>query len=466
MKKTESQKDSIKQKGDIKFIVLPWDLLEEKEDTTRYPLGVAYLGSFLESKGYKTSLLNLSYTAQNELEEPIINMDMNDNTVVCISVLSENRTSLLRITKIIKRLNSQVKIIVGGQHPTFLYEQILNNFPIDFVVLGEGEITLLELLESNFDINYLKNIKGIAFKYNEKIIKTPPRERIKDLDSLPFPKHEFFKNNIENSGTAIMITSRGCPFNCGFCPSSAYWGRYRTQRSAESVFREMEDLIKSFPDLRRISFFDDEFLVDNNRIIRLCNLIIKSNLKIEWDCIGRLSSINEEIIRLMKKSGCTSINFGFESGSQKILDNIGKEVKIEQVLKIIKMLDRNEMGWWGTFFIGYPGENSKTIKETIKFAKTIKFDVEPKILLVYPGTKIYNLAKEKKLLTEDYWLTDGLVPLYTCEHPKWKLWLWCFKIGFFSNFYTGTLFNFLNRRIFIKLKPRNFYRVFKRYVLN
>jgi radical SAM superfamily enzyme YgiQ (UPF0313 family) len=179
-----------------------------------------------------------------------------------------------------------------------------------------------------------------------------------------------------------------------------------------------------------------------------------------------VSSINEELIKIMKEAGCTEIIFGIESGSQRILDGIGKKVKIEDIIKSINLCKKYNIEINYLTIVGLPGENSKSVNESIKLAKKLKMVSEPAILIIYPGTEVYRLAKEKGQLTDDYWLTENLCPLYTSEHPKWRLWLWSFKTGFITHFYAeeGNLKEFLNRKIFIKLKPHNFFRIFKRYV--
>ena len=143
----------------------------------------------------------------------------------------------------------------------------------------------MDSINNKKPISKFKKIKGIAFKHNEEIIKTEPRERIRDLDSLPLPKHDFFKNTIRKFNTVYMLTSRGCPFGCSFCPSSAYWGRCMIQRSAKNVFKEMKYLIKKFPNIEQIYFMDDEFICNNKRIIDLCKMILKDKMKIKWKCL-------------------------------------------------------------------------------------------------------------------------------------------------------------------------------------
>jgi len=455
----------------IMLSIAPWDLWEDEEDT-HYPVGQAYLGAVLDEAGYETELLNLTNSKWEDVQEEVINkIKQWKPDIFGVSILSNSRTSALKLLKTIKKISPKTKIIAGGIHTTFLYEQVLDNYPVDFVVLGEGDKTILELIkaiEQKKNLSYFKKINGIAYKFKGEIIKSKTRERITNLDSLPIPKHDFFKQFINKSNCAYIMTSRGCPFNCSFCPSSAYWGRRLVQRSAENVFKEIKYLIKKYPNLNFIRFLDDEFICNNQRVIDLCKMILKEDINIKWNCLGRASSMNEELVKWMKKAGCVEITFGIESGSQRILDKMGKKVKISQIINAFELCKKYKIIPSFLAIIGSPGENSESVNETIKLARRLNEAVEPAILIVFPGTDVCRLAEEKGLITKDYWLGEGLCPLYTCEHSKLKLWLWCFKVGLITNFYStkGSLREFLYRKIVKKINPHNFLRIFKRYISN
>lgn len=459
------------QKMKFMLAMAPWDLWENEDDTL-YPLGLAYLGAVLEKNNYETDILNLTYSNWEDVKQSAIEKIKSFNPdIFGISILSNSRISAKKLIEEVKKINPNVIIIAGGVHTTFLYNQILNYYPVDYAVLGEAEITIIELLnaiKNKKSVEDFKKIKGIAFKHNNEIIKTEPRERIRNLDELPFPKHEYFEKTIKKYNTAYLMTSRGCPFGCSFCPSSAYWGRCMIQRSAKNVFEEIKYLIKKYPNIQKIYFLDDEFLVNNKRVIELCKMIINDNIKIKWSCLGRASSINEELVRWIKKAGCLEVIFGVESGSQRILDNIGKKVKVEQIEDAIKLCKNYGLSTSFLSIVGLPGEDCKSAMETAKLAKKVNEVAEPAILIVFPGTRVYELAKQKGMMTDDYWLSEGLCPLYTAEHSKAKLWWWAFKVGFITHMHAdnGNPVEFLNRKIFSKIKPSNFIRIFKRYVTN
>jgi len=455
----------------MKFLLAmaPWDMWEGEDDTL-YPLGLAYLGAVLEKNNHEVDILNLTYSNWEDVKPNAIEKIKSFNPdILGISILSNSRISTKRLIEEAKKINPNLIVIAGGVHTTFLYNQILENYPVDYAVLGEAEKTIIELsdaIKNKKPLEDFKKIKGIAFKEKNQIIKTEPRERIRNLDELPFPKHEFFEKTILKYDTAYMMTSRGCPFGCSFCPSSAYWGRCMIQRSAENILEEIKYLLKKYPNIKKIYFLDDEFLVNNNRIIQLCKMLIENNIKIKWSCLGRASSINDELISWIKRAGCFEVIFGVESGSQRILDNIGKKVKVEQIENAIKICKKYGLSTSFLSIIGLPGETYKSAMETAKLAKKVKEVAEPAILIVFPGTRVYELAKEKGMMADDYWMSEGLCPLYTAEHSKAKLWLWSFKVGLTTHLYAdnGNPLEYLNRKIFSKLKPRNFIRIFKRYV--
>ncbi|MFH1358679.1 MAG: radical SAM protein [archaeon] len=472
MKTILTEKREEKRKQRVMFAIAPWDMWGG-EDDSGYPTGIAYLAAVLEREGYEVSVLNLTYTRYEDVIEDVkrkikeINPD-----IFGINIMTNSRNSALKLLNVVKEINPNIPIIAGGVHTTILPEQVLNNFPVDFLVLGEGEITLTELvstLKEKKPLKDFKKIKGIAFKYNGEILTTEKRERIRDLDSLPIPKHELFSEIIEKSGEASVMTSRGCPYACSFCPSSVHWGRYMIQRSVENVFKEVQYLIERFPSLKSIFFFDDEFICNKERVIKLCKMMIDNNVNIGWTCLGRVTSIDEELVSWMKRAGCKEMIFGVESGSQKILDALGKKVKIHQIVEAFRICKKYKIPTRCLTIIGLPGENSQTVKETIKLVKKVRDTSEPAILLVFPGTRIYEIAKEKGVLDDEYWLSDKLVPFYTGEHSKMQLWWWSFKVGFYSRLYAKpfSLFEFFNRKILQKLDNiQGFKRIFKRYVTN
>jgi len=412
------------------------------ERSISYPVGLATLGAVLEKEGHEIKVFDLSDIAWDEakiIAEETIEKQKPD--IVGISNMCTNRVSSFKLIKLTKKINPNIKIIMGGVHPTLMYKQLLNNFPIDYIVLGEGEKTTPELirnLENKPHFKFLKDITGIAYKRDGEIIFTGNREKMnnEELDNLPFPKHSYFKEKINKYGIAYIASSRGCPFNCIFCSSSQYWGRHRTQRSAKNVFEEIKYLKKQFPNLKSLYFVDDEFICDKKRIIDLCDIMIKEKINLTWECLGRASSISEELVKHMKEAGCTKIKMGIETGSAKLLKSINKMVTPKQIIDASKVIQKCGVTISAFLIVGFPGEDKDTINETISLLKEIKVVGEPAILQVYPGTALYDYCKEKGYLIDEYWIEDNPVPLFLYEHSKNKLMFWVTKITFWSAVYS------------------------------
>ena len=356
----------------ILFINPPSETPFEKDDPY-YPLGLLYLASILEKEGHKVLVKDYFKDSWNNVKDEIIRIVKNYSPdIVGLSCVTMNRISCFKLSRITKKINSRIKIIMGGAHTISLYEQILLNHPIDVIVIGEGEITTPKLIKALEKNKSLKKVKGVAFKDNGKVRFTGFRKHILELDEIPFPKHELFREKIKKTKTATIITSRGCPFKCIFCSTSKYWGRCWRSRSAKNVVDEIEYLIEKFPYLEKIIFPDDTFILDNQRVINICNELLKRKIKINWQCAGRLDRVSEEMLRKMKKAGCKLIAYGIESGSPKMLKIIKKNITQEQIIKAIELTNKVSLNYGTFFMVGNPGESWETVKETVSFNNKLK----------------------------------------------------------------------------------------------
>jgi len=392
---------------------------------SQYPLGLLYLQGALEKEKHQTIVQDYNRYDWEKVKDKIIDSIKQLNPdVVGLNCVTMNRTAGFKIAKIVKKINPKIKIILGGIHASSLYKQILENFPIDAIVIGESDHTIGPLINAFEKNESLKNVKGIAYKNTKnEIIVTKPNIPIHDLDSIPFPRHEVFRKVIEKTKTAVMITSRGCPFGCTFCSTSRYWGRMWRPRNYKNVVDEIESLVQTFPELEMIQFYDDTFTLNNKRVIDICNEIMKRKIKINWICAGRVDVITREMLVKMKQAGCVDISYGVESGSEKILKAIDKNITKEQVKKVIDMTNSVGLPYEVYLMVGPPGENWETVKETVKFLKTLKNVNVNSVakLQLYPNTATYDLAKKQSLVDDSYWLTENLVPFYTYENSEDEL---------------------------------------------
>ena len=391
-----------------------------------YPLGLLYLDAVLNKAGYEVMVKNYYSNDYKSAREDILDTILEFKPrVIGFNCMTMNRTACFQLTKEIKELYpnpKEIDIIMGGVHASSMYEQIIKNIPVDIIVTGEGEQNIVAVMEAIEMKRYLADIPGIAFKFDEEVAYTGPAKQIEDLDSIPFPRHEIFAEQIKKTKCARMMTSRGCPFGCTYCSTSAYWGRRWRPRSAANVVAEIEDILNKMPFVEEIFFYDDTFTVDNQRVIDICNLLIDKGIKLRLKCSGRVDRVSKEMLIKMKEAGFVNIAYGIESGSEKMLKSMNKGITKEQIKYAIDLTNEVGLFWSGYMLVGCPGETWATINESIEFMKTLKgFDIDAvSPLEIYPNTEVYRLAKEKGF-DENFWLTDKLVPHYTYEHSEDEL---------------------------------------------
>lgn len=383
----------------------------QKVGFTLPPLGLAYMASVLREKGYDVVIHDMKVNRK----EP----DFSIFDVIGITADAMRYKEGLRLSRIAKE-NGRI-VIMGGPHPTFLDEDALKSGCIDFVVRGEGEETLPELLETIKQKRSPHAVKGISFLDNGSIHRTPDRTPVKDLDTLPFPARDILP--MESYRTLEMgkrkvtsiITSRGCPYGCTFCASSEFSGYKWRARRPEKVVDEIEDILNNYG-FNAIAFLDDNFTLDPKRVIAICDEIIKRRIDIYWWCFSRADVIikNEEMVKRMAEAGARYIFIGFESGRQELLDRYKKRTKISEAMEAVNLLKGYGIETHASFIIGGIDETKEMVKETIRFAKALDPEaVQFSILTPYPGTRLFGEVKDR-ITTYDW-------NLYDCLHSVIKL---------------------------------------------
>ena len=367
------------------------------EDVIVPPIGIYYVGSVLKENHYDVEILN--WCRMNETPEDIEKILFEKKPdVIGFSILQANRWAGIEIAKIAKRIDPKVKIVFGGITPTFLWKHFLTHFPeIDFVVIGEGEYTFLNLvkfLENNKE-HYIGDIRGIAFRKDGKVVRTAPSEPIHHIDTLPVPAKYFEYRHLS--------LTRGCPGKCSFCGSPKFWGPKVRFHSVEYFVDELERLYK-----KGINFFyfsDDTFSVDKNRVIGICKKILEKGLNITWVAISRVNYMSEDLLCWMRKAGCIQISYGVESGSKKIRSLLNKKIANDEIEKAFAMTLKYGILPRAYFIYGCPGETHRTIHETIDLIKKIKpLVIHFFVLSLFPGTRLYEEYKKKMKVTDDIWL--------------------------------------------------------------
>ncbi len=400
------------------------------------PLGLGYIAGVAARAGYEINLVDCSNLNYDRCAQIVEN---NSPDVVGITCNTGIRHESFRLAKLVKAISPNSLIVMGGPHASALPELILRHYgEVDVVVRGEGEETFLDLLrkyESPGSGNGLRSVRGLSYRDGGRIIHTQDRDSIKDLDTLPFPAWRFFdldeynKNkNVEkfdvraflNVKAAPMITSRGCPYLCTFCYSD-FWGKRYRARSAASVASEMEYLNSSYG-VEYIRFFDDDFIFSRKRATEICQEIIRRGLdkRIVWRCEARVDHADEELFRRLRAAGCHMLEFGIESGSQKILDNLKKGITVQQIRDAFRLAHKAGVETKALLMLGNPGETVGTIKETIRLLREIKPTYTVAALLaVMPSTKICDEMLSHGEIEENTWLDERvLFPLYTVDHSE------------------------------------------------
>ncbi|PVX23287.1 MAG: B12-binding domain-containing radical SAM protein [Candidatus Bathyarchaeum sp.] len=362
------------------------------------PLGLGYIAAALELDGVYSTIIDMNFLEMktNDLKQRIEQVKPN---IVGISSMSSNYQNAVDVAKSIKSWFPETTIVLGGVHATFMYEEILNSVPeIDVIVRYEGEITFSQLVKTIENRGDLKTVKGIAFRdENRKVVTTPQMELVEDLDSLPFPAYHLIEPTVEEYigkhkiRAFPLLTTRGCPYDCIFCSTTALHGRKYRTRSVSNIIEHIEYLIDTYR-INTISFADDNFTMQQDRIFELCNQIKKHNLSIQWGCSTRTDLLSTKLLRKMKEAGCNNLFFGIESASEKVLKIIKKGVSIAHSKKIVKQAEKLGIKTHCSFILGLPGETSESLNDIIKFIKETKPTgrVLPNLLENHPGTELYQ----------------------------------------------------------------------------
>ena len=394
-------------------------------DGSHYPLGLPYLHSYVESRGHEARGLFLnSYGWElcfEEVEKALMEFRPD---IVGFQMLTQNRVSTYRLMEHIHERYPEMQIVAGGVHSTLMYEQLVKKYPYMIIVLGEGEITFAELIKTLNEKGELEGVDGIVFYKDGRVVTTKTRPLIQNLDILPFPKHELYFTRNRTMGA--LLTSRGCPSRCSFCALDSISRGVNRTRSVKNVMEEIEDMIKKFPQMKMIWIHDDTFFLNNDRVIELCDEIIKRKIKVEFVSSGRIKPFTEKMAKKLEEANFTKIMFGLESGVNEILVKAHKGVTQETTLDTFRIISKTKMEVMCFLIVGLPGETEETILKTADFVKKLQrmkyiHYGDAAIIRLYPGTEVCRLAIESGQISEDIWLTDATTPLYEVEHSKEEL---------------------------------------------
>lgn len=421
----------------MKIVLLqpPYTIAKNKYKQAVPPLGLAYIAAVLEKHHHSVQIIDSVIEGIDR--EEMVDSDFKtyglslpdiyskvaefEPDIIGISCpFSSQRINAYKLAEYLKERMKHIPIIMGGEHPSACPEDSLEFQAIDYVVIGEGEYTMLQLVNyfsNNEDVN-IEEIDGLAY-INDlgRIVIQPKKQFIGNLDELPIPaRHllpmeKYFDVNMpqglitKHKENTAITASRGCPCRCVFCSTSNFWGNRVRLRGPQQVVDEIR-FLKDTYGIKEIQFLDDNLTANYENAKTLFELIIREKLDIKWTTPQGIAiwTLDYPLLKLMKESGCYAITLGVESGSQRVLSKvIGKPIKLEIVSKVVNEARSLGLYVFAFFVIGLPGETYEELRETFKVARGLKLDIPVfSFALPLPGTRLYDICKEEKYISDTY----------------------------------------------------------------
>jgi anaerobic magnesium-protoporphyrin IX monomethyl ester cyclase len=366
-----------------------------------FPLGLSYLAAVLQKKGhevliydadcnvnpskmdfarleedyplYLSALKDDSHAVWREMNETLRNFEPD---VVGITVWTTFAASAFKIAQLCKKYKENLPVIAGGPHCSIKPDEVMN-------------------------------IKGITYRKDGQLVNNPDREFIQNLDKLGLPARDMLlnKDSYDSEDMGLLMTSRGCPYSCSYCATNI-WKRKIRYRSVDNVINEIK-FVHDLYGTRQFTFKDDSFTISRNRVLEICDRLIKGNLDINWDCNTRVNLVDEELLRKMKQAGCNSIKVGIETGSERVLKLMNKETTLSQARHAAKLLKKSGIHWTAYFMMGLPTETKEDTYQTLRFLKELNPDFASlSVYEPFPGTDLFEMGTEKGLVEKERTLED------------------------------------------------------------
>lgn len=362
------------------------------------PTDLMYLAAVAEKAGLEAKINDYSQNGDYEADLKEFNPDY-----LVVNIATPTLEHDLDAVKKAKEICPNVVTIAKGAAFLTLADRIIKEHnELDFGILGEAENTLKEILEGKPKAEIL----GLYYKENDEVKFTGNRPFIEDLDSLPFPARHLVDNNIyrrpdNNKVQATIKVSRGCPFHCFFCLATPVSGAKVRRRSPENIVAEIKECVEKY-NIKNFLFWSDIFNIDKEWTMKLCQAIIDSGLKITWSANTRADTADLEMAEMMYKSGCRLVSIGVESGSQYMLEKMGKKITLNDVRRTVKVFKKAKIRIYNYFVIGLPWETEETVEETIKFAIELNSDfISFYTATPLPGSRFYDYALEHNLFDKE-----------------------------------------------------------------
>ncbi len=387
------------------------------------PLGLLYVASSLIAENHSVRVLDMPCEGISYADIPKY-LEGNRPDIVGITVMSFTLIDVLIVSEIIKKFDDSITVVYGGPHVNIFPEESIRLPHVDYLVLGEGELSFPKLVACLENEMLPLDVSGVVFQKDNKIVNTGNPEFITDLDSIPFPARDltpFEKYSsllAKRSPITTMISSRGCPHRCLFC-DRPHLGKSFRARSPVNIVDEFTECVEL--GIREFIIYDDTFTIDRDRVLEVCKEIRDRGLDIGWDVRARVSDVDTELLSKMRSAGCERIHFGVESGNEKILKVIRKGITKGQALDAFNWAKDSGISTLAYFMIGHPGETMDTVQETIDFA--IKLDpdfIHFSITTPFPSTDLYRMGLEDGIIERDYWSEYAHDPSPDFIPPLWE----------------------------------------------
>lgn len=395
----------------ILFIIPPGTMEDEygelKDAGSLYPsLGIASIAAIALQENHVVQVLDAEALKIDitEIKRRVKNFAPD---LVGMQAFFTTQNKVIALAEMVKSLSSSIIVVVGGVHMTLFKEEFMENLSIDYGVYGEGDIIFRNLLRALEQRITLEGIKGLIWRKENEIITNPPQPLIRNLDDLPTPALHLFpldqyhsSAQLRGHNTLHIMTSRGCPYRCVYCSSNQIFGKTHRYFSTKRVLNEIHYMIDNFG-VDGIQFYDEVFTLNRKRAMNLCQALIDDGRPLEWTCFTRVNLVDQELLEKMAEAGCYQIFYGLESGVQRLLDLVQKDITLEQSRKAIAETRNAGIESVASFILTLPTETKEDTEKTIQFA----IDVDPDYVywltcIPYPGTGLYELALQNGTILE------------------------------------------------------------------
>ncbi len=395
----------------------------EKERGKNPPLGLLYVASAIKKEArHEVRVIdaNLHGLAGEDLTARFKEYG---SDVLGVSVTTFTILDALEVIRAFKSANPHGKVIAGGPHAAIFPQETVGLGLVDVAVKREGELLINKILDGISDPEALRGVKGICFRNDGTVIDTGDAPYINDLDSLSIPDRtllpyqEYYSLLGGDAYSTTLFTSRGCPYHCAFCDRPALGKKFR-YHSAEYVIREILQCVDL--GIREFLVYDDTFTVMRKRVLEICDRIVELGLNISWDIRARVDTVDDEILKALRRAGCRAVHYGVEAGSERILKRLDKGITISRVKEVFRLTRKTGMDTLAYFMIGNPGEQSEDIAKSLDLAKQIKPDfMHMTVFTPFPATRLYQEALQLGLIPRDVWREFAADPRPDFIPPIW-----------------------------------------------